>query len=135
MKINKFIFPFKGYRIALLKKFFMKNVGEKKKNNGRRKVLLELFKRFNGICCYCKNKTILPASGIDGVSTDETATIEHIYSNLDIRRLLFRRNEKIKLACHKCNNSRANAEQDAVNYGFDYFNQHENLLVNLLQTL
>lgn len=62
-------------------------------------------------CFYCGIKTIIENRN-DGGNVDQVpnaATLDHIYSNLDLRRLL-KGGDKVVLSCFKCNNKRSAAE-------------------------
>lgn len=69
-----------------------------------------LFYKSKGLCSYCKSKTKLQESHV-GKCKNNIATSEHIYSKLDIRRLL---SEKTILACYGCNISKAQREYDLI---------------------
>jgi len=66
------------------------------------KLRKELYKKFNGFCFYCKCKTEFTKE--PQLTSDNAATIEHLYCKLDIRRSLC---DKTVLACYKCNKDKA----------------------------
>jgi 5-methylcytosine-specific restriction endonuclease McrA len=77
-----------------------------------------------GECYYCKR----PMRLLGPMSTD-LATIEHLYSKMDIRRLL---DDRSVLACYDCNHLRG-VRENLMIYGTlpEERNQSE-LLINLL---
>ena len=103
-----------------------------KSYKGNRKKLKSLFKKYNGICCYCRCKTVLPFSGYNGTQPGNMATIEHIYDNYSLVRLLLKKWDKIKLACYSCNHSRHEETTLAHYIGYDYRERNEGLLISLL---
>jgi hypothetical protein len=69
----------------------------------------------NPKCYYCKQKTIFENRQIgDGILKPNAATVEHLYSKLDIRRLL-QKNTTV-LACYHCNQERCFEDQKRVRY-------------------
>ena len=62
--------------------------------------------KVNPICCYCKQMTFFSIKHRES-NEDLFATIEHIYWNGDLRRLL-KGESRIKISCHKCNAERGN---------------------------
>lgn len=73
--------------------------------------LVRLYKKHKGKCYYCNCLTFLQESGSDGYQTDKSATIEHIYSRVDIRRFL---KSKLVLSCFKCNNGKNEVDGDEI---------------------
>lgn len=72
--------------------------------NNRRKII-NLAKEVGKRCCYCGCRMVLEQG--DTPNQDRSATIEHVYSKMDIRRLL---DESKMLACYKCNTGKAKDE-------------------------
>lgn len=72
-------------------------------------------------CRYCKEEVYRTT---DGYSIEpSSATIDHVFSKLDIRRHLVPNNQNIVLCCHKCNDMRNELEKiklstEYLNYGF-----------------
>lgn len=86
------------------------NSSKRKKQNNRPKVQ-KLFKKQKN-CYYCGIKLKMAKQGVNGCDQDKNvATLEHLYSKLDIRRLL---SKKSVLACASCNHSRAERDFDLV---------------------
>lgn len=106
-----------------------------------RKFIISRLKKQKGRCAYCSIKLDPNKIAFNGVQTDDMATVEHIYSKLDIRRYL---SEKKVVTCYKCNNDKYSVDQakifsDYKNMYADYHKDlkelpdyHENLLFNLL---
>lgn len=86
-------------------------------------------------CCYCKARVkLLPREVTDFIqsnqltSPDNAATIEHVYPNGDLRRLLAP--NKITLACWRCNNTKG--KQDHSRRYDGYRNLEKPNLIYLL---
>jgi hypothetical protein len=108
------------------------NITRKKPKSNRKRLIL-LFKRQQGKCCYCGCQTILPKKGYRGKHSENTSTIEHIYSNFDLRRLfLLGRFEKIKMSCLKCNHARGREEEIKIFENYPS-RKYKKLLINLLK--
>lgn len=76
------------------------------KCNRKRTQLLYL--KHKGKCVYCKKRTFLSESGIDGQEHPLMATTEHKYPRNDLRRYTGRHgNSYTLLACSKCNGEKA----------------------------
>lgn len=78
--------------------------------NGKR--IKKLFKD-KSICCYCG---CLLEKGQS--EKRNSATVEHVYSRLDIRRYAKNGNLKLKLACRKCNNTKGADDSDKMNHDY-----------------
>lgn len=65
-------------------------------------------------CHYCNCKTILKKDK-RGRMLNNTATIEHLYTNHDIRRLLLGKFDHTVLACNKCNMEMGTKAEQLVN--------------------
>lgn len=104
------------------------------------KKIVNLFLKHKGKCYYCGVLTKLPKSQKytrKGTKVNpRMATVEHVYSRMDIRRLI---TDKSVLACVSCNNAKAYRDYDLVfNNGtyqdkeYEYVNSISNgLLINL----
>lgn len=109
------------------------NNKKRKKQNNRPKVQ-KLFRRQKN-CYYCGVKLKMAKPGVSGCDQHkDIATLEHLYSKLDIRRLL---SVKAVLACALCNHSRAEREFDLIynngTYSMKYDHNNSNgLLVKFL---
>ncbi len=99
-----------------------------------RKVLISLFKKHNGKCCYCNRITVLPVSGYQGKQPLNLATIEHIYNNYSLIRVIIKKWAKTKLACWECNQKKGREDTNKLfdEYGCDYRITNEGLLISLL---
>lgn len=83
---------------------------------GHRPLLEKLFRKYKQKCCYCKQKVVLTQRG-DGVNATRfpnSATIEHKYTKLDIRRNVEHRRSRYRLSCYKCNLTRGNENFNSV---------------------
>jgi len=103
------------------------------RNRGNRKVLIWLYKKHKGKCFYCGCNTVLPAHHSQNKGFDKMATIEHVYSKNDLRRLLIPQFSKIKLSCYKCNNSKGLEDRNKAMANYNYAERHDGLLINLLK--
>ena len=103
-----------------------------RKYKANRRLLVRLFKKQKGICCYCHCKTVLPASGYQGKQPLNAATIEHIYNNYSIIRMILPKWAKTKMACWECNHKRGYEDTRQYLVGYDYRETHDGLLLMLL---
>lgn len=89
--------------------------------------------RENGLICqYCGKSLTRNLKG--GKSTHDVATIDHVYSNLDIRRFLA--NKEVILSCYKCNTNKGKVDFDNVFHNgiYDGDEKHyPNVLIDLLK--
>lgn len=69
----------------------------------------------------------MPVSG--NSNDDLNATIEHLYTKLDIRRLLLRNYEKTVIACFKCNSEKG--WKDADEFEAAYMNLPMNVIIDI----
>jgi 5-methylcytosine-specific restriction endonuclease McrA len=67
-------------------------------------------------CFYCGVITMEPPKNFDFKSDppDNMATVDHVYSKKDIRRLLKNGKKELVLCCYKCNNDRMKRENCAM---------------------
>jgi len=89
----------------------------------------------NPRCYWCGNVTVISKnrSHIKGLPPLE-ATLDHVYSNYDLRRLL-KGGSKTVVACNMCNNKRAAAETRLV-YPNSYDKRNNRIsIIKLLQSL
>lgn len=84
------------------------NTNPNTKGKKNRKVLDRLLS-YTSKCHYCKQRVLI-TSQPNGVQRHNTATVDHVYSHNDIRRLIDNNHKKVVLACNKCNNSRNEVE-------------------------
>ena len=75
----------------------------------RNSFLLKMVNDQNEICHYCKGRMKIKS---DNPFDTSLASIEHLYSKLDIRRYL---NESTVATCKKCNWEKAHEEQRQIN--------------------
>lgn len=61
----------------------------------------------NPHCYYCKRFTYRNTTD---PNLDALATVEHLYSKMDIRRFLVSKDKNTVLACNKCNQDRGNLD-------------------------
>lgn len=78
-------------------------------NEIRNSFLLKMVNDQNEICHYCKGRMKIKS---DNPFDTSLASIEHLYSKLDIRRYL---NESTVATCKKCNWEKAHEEQRQIN--------------------
>lgn len=71
-----------------------------------KKLRAKLYIAYQGLCCYCECKTRLVDPGMTSLE-DDHATIEHVYTRNDIRRLLA---NEVKLSCYRCNVDKGNRD-------------------------
>lgn len=98
----------------------------------RTKTLKRLIKKYGLICQYCGTTLLVKKDGNGRLDLNH-ATVDHVYSNLDIRRFLCE--HVVKLACHKCNNDKVKKENKEILYNDDYNwgnLETPNVLINLL---
>lgn len=89
-------------------------------STSNRKKLQQLYIKSKKKCKYCGRKTEMPPT--DGVTTfKRMATQEHLYSKMDIRRLL---SNKTVLCCLECNQNKAYADYDAI-FNNEFYNNRE----------
>lgn len=84
-------------------------------------------------CCYCGVETVIENRNGNGTvdQVDNAATLDHVYSNLDLRRLL-KGGDRVVLACYKCNNKRSAQEVRRV-YPNSYDKRNNKIsIINLL---
>lgn len=78
-----------------------------------KKIMDRIFKkRGKKFCCYCHER-VYRSNDIRPAPPD-MATIDHIFSRLDIRRYLITNSKNTVLSCHKCNNMRNELERDQI---------------------
>lgn len=64
-------------------------------------------------CHWCERKTVLPEGSSD--HREDVATIDHLYSRFHpMRGKVPKGIPQYVLACHKCNNERAQREDDRI---------------------
>lgn len=73
--------------------------------------ILILFKKHKKKCFYCGKETKLQSLSRKGIQKSNNATIEHIYSKLDIRRNL---NKHTVLACYECNSTKSHNDFNEI---------------------
>lgn len=86
-------------------------------------------------CFYCGVETIIENRTNNGTTdqVDNAATLDHVYSNLDLRRLL-RGGDKVVLSCYRCNNKRSAMEVRKV-YPNNYDKRNNRVsIINLLNS-
>jgi hypothetical protein len=93
----------------------------------------ELRKRWdqNDSCRKCGCKTILETGNIQN---DNSATLDHLYSNLDIRRLIKESRYIVVLWCHKCNQRKAVKEVRAIFTSVYDAKNNKVSIINILNT-
>lgn len=74
-----------------------------------KKVRDHLMRGINDRCCWCDKEIFKPISG-QSIPNHNTATVDHIYSRLDIRRNIVKEAQNVVIACYECNNKREKAE-------------------------
>jgi len=102
---------------------------KKKASTGRHSYLArELRRLFDKYpqCSFCYRTLRLPENHC---AEDNMATIEHIYSRLDIRRLIPGCENKIRLCCYRCNQDRNTAETA------EFHKNYYNLQVSIIELL
>lgn len=88
--------------------------------SNNREAKVRLF-RESSRCYWCGCVTIigpdgrLPGSRLVPVPKN-LATVDHLYSRLDVRRLCLSHKRRLVLACYACNNRRASEEQRELNH-------------------
>jgi len=93
-------------------------------NKNLKKRRIKLWEKSNGLCYWCKRKTILPNELLKKYNTDQSgeipqealykmATIEHIYSRFHPKRNSNNdsHEERLKLSCYECNHERGKKEK------------------------
>lgn len=86
-------------------------------------------------CHYCGTLTIIENRN-NGGEVDQVhnaATLDHVYSNLDLRRLL-KGGDKTVLACFKCNNKRSASETRKVYPNIYDMRNNRVRIIELLKT-
>lgn len=104
--------------------------GKRKKGGKASKWHANLRERWhkNPCCHWCGCETVINNRLDNGSQKDNAATLDHLFSNLDLRRLL-KGGNKLVLACYKCNQRRNNAENRLVySNNFDLRNNRIDLV-------
>jgi hypothetical protein len=90
-----------------------KNKKGKKQSKGKLKRLRISLWKLNPLCHYCFKQTQLPTDFPDllslqkkGITPDNMATVEHIYTRYEPERFEEGGEDKCVLACYKCNKDR-----------------------------
>lgn len=83
----------------------------------------------NGICHYCKGRMKIKS---DNPFDIKLASIEHIYSKLDIRRYI---SEKTVATCRECNNQKAQKDEESIFKNYPPLGQkhYKNLIKKILK--
>ena len=76
---------------------------------------LQLIIRHKKKCCFCGRRVFLYTDRCENYVADDLATVEHLFSKLDIRRFL---KNPVILSCWRCNNNRSKEEQKTVFTGY-----------------
>lgn len=103
---------------------------EKPNNSSYRKLLPRLHGMNRGRCFYCNRSTKLPDSP---VLKDYHATIDHVYTKIDIRRLLLHYADHVVLACYKCNNGMGTEQLNS--FKNDYAALPDNIVFDICDLL
>jgi len=81
-------------------------------------------------CIYCK-RVVHRSTRRSGALDPTTATIDHKYSRLDIRRLLVTEKENTVLCCNECNDRRNETERLMINMFYSNLNPISSVMTNV----
>lgn len=96
------------------------SIGTKKEGAARMRARLKQLLRAGCRCYYCKNQVFRYTNKQGKPEPGDMATVEHLFSRLDIRRLLQDFDRDTVLACRACNQTKANEQVFEMMRGFDY---------------
>lgn len=85
-------------------------------------------------CCRRCGRKMVKRSKFDRIAyqINEDVTVDHVYSKMDLRRLIPGCNKMLVLCCYKCNQDRNNIEKRLV---FNTAYKEENNKINILDLL
>lgn len=120
MEVNDY-----NYKAGLL----VKGISSKQK----KKTTHRLIKEWGEKCWYCGIQTIPPPTDGSPLVSD-SRTIEHLYTNLDIIRLLVKNKfEYLRITCNNCNLSKGAERLEEIKKFYQYPEEHyRGLLKKLL---
>lgn len=93
--------------------------------------IFKLLKKHKSRCYYCGCRVVKNRPNKD-MCRDNTATVEHLITRHDIRRLLLSRTEYTVLACYSCN--KAKAKRDYAYFVSGYETRQELSLFSFLKS-